>query len=1156
MGCLQRADTNGATCRRVAIEGTLIGMSASELPANDAPEHRPSVMWTDRIFELAQTVTDDYGLKPYPTLTRVRSVFNINPTTLSQWRTEKLPPEQLLNFTVKLIEIFSGKYQKHVDEGGLEDANLIYCFWQSKCADPLKRAINALERYEEIVGKRNAANAQARILAQLEAESSEVAVRGSSVGPLGTMLASEAVDKLLAARGHRLRIDAEELIPPETRKNLFLRRPTWDLVCRGAYARREEVLSRQVNRFIEFFSKRQTEIDQLKLPIFWIGGRSGDGKSVLLLQLLREILDQPAPPTIFWCRSPDDLIALMGDLPDRVSNQMILAVDDLHKVVDWDAASITIEQAANKQNDVVVLTCGPAPERSAFLRDKHNLIALCPSDAAPSLTEADAASLTKHLGIEVHAASEKRPTLVEQLYFGLGGEHDLAAFAKSLQNRVDLPSGQKGLLSELTALTWMDVPYPANLLDPVALARIIALADETQLHFEEVPGGFRFGHPAIAKKMFDALTADPPANTPLAPRLAALMSPVLRKMDVGDRRRALRQIGPRLARDADLTTFDVLTMLYRTAGGPALAADIAVLLLSQDTLSGKDGERLKWVRTAQTFRDNTSIDPRVRANFTERLALVDPPDEKDLRAAFKLAADPKVAPYIGQTMSRLLSRKGKVALRTLPYALDWAEKNINSTARNDVIVSLLAAHPNDIRVRQIARKLIDTTDAKKLGPPIIGSLAKYMEEDSEELVKRWLVAHQRSIPAGDVLTTLLARPGLLWIDTAIGWLGTSARLEGGWANVAGRVLQHIEPNHPLVAKSKDWALAVLENEESGELFESLAQRATEFDALDIVEHRLLQRWGFPDALKVFTKVWPHIETPTEVVLNRLRDVIDWAKAGNDDSRGNIIKGNAAAEVLGALVLGNHNATYWLHHCIDYLHSKPDSAISGAIVGRLLSILAASKVVASEPEKILKDAEGFLLELAWEHVSGSTKYKDFDRAGALAGLIRLRWNIETPRIREAIRDYFYPNPRRAGSYVLGAWLAQDDARSEAFRFLIDRSIDTDRLIAVRASAAAWNLSLMFEWIKFHLDSNLDKEELCRLLEYGVGDFQRNPVAAWHAWQKINSWPDQAVPSLWRGVLRSSIEGFSMRRDIYWTEFEGWFKKSRDSRCANIIQSAGL
>jgi hypothetical protein len=1144
-------------------------MDTTEPGESAPPSGHPPIRLVDGLFELAATITDEIGRRPYtteggkPSPPKVRALFGINPSAISLWRTEGLDrdgPEAPLTFTEKLIEIFSGKYKAHVAQGDLEEADLVYRFWQSDCGDYLKKVTEVLEQYAQALERRSAANARAQTLAQLATEVTTVAQHEPSPGESDFLPKVQALDANFASRGYALKILPKQLVPPETRKDLFLRRPDWDLVCRDAYVRRDDFLKQLCERFDVFLSKRKTVINQLKLPVFWIGGRSGDGKSVLLLQLAREILSVPNAPVTFWCNSPDDLIEMLGQTSAALPDQLILAVDDLHKALDWDAALSAFERAANRQRDLVLLTCGPTPERTSFLRDKKNLVALFPSDA-PNLTEADAASLTKHFGVEIHASNEKRPTLVEQLYFGMGGEPDLTVFARSLQRRLDLPVGQQGLLAQLTAFSWMDVPFPADLLDPVAQSRIEELAGDTQLHFERVPDGYRFGHPAIAKPIFDGLTTVPNTTLQLAVRLAKTLLPVLQRMDAAARRRALRQVAPRLAKDGDLSPFEVLVMLFRFSSGVGLAGDIAIEILGQ-LRTGIDVEKTEWLRVARTLRDNNSVEGRIRAQLAGELALREPMDERDFRAALELVKGSQTGPYLGAMIKDLLARsKRNIRQRLLSYATNWAERNVDQREWQNVLLLLLNNFPNDRRVRAIVRNLLSSPNLGDTKSAILASAAKYMEEESEELLRRWLRQPGAKRQAGPVLLNLLSRPGSLWVEPAIGWLGQASSIENpDWANVVGRILQRVEPEHRFVSQAKIWAKDLEAHEAAGVIFESLAKRASDFDAVELVERRLALRWGRRDAIGVFRSLWTSLSEVDDATKQRLADVAAWSTITEDKSdNGQLVSAKMATDAAQALsdISGDMNKPqHWAPLCMNYLRLQPQGGVAGKIVGSLLTLWASmrtghARVMLSE----VVEAEEFLLTTAWNIVEDQGQAGG-NRANALVGLIRACYQTELRRIKDAISTFFYPQVVSSAHFVLGVWLSAPESRADALTFLLDNSVIEERRFEIRARAAARNLPVILEELRRSDISARNEMELCQLLQHGVGDYERSPDAALAAWERKAMWSETAAPFLWRGILRSSIGGFTMRRDFYWKEFELWFRKTNDVQCKSILEAAGL
>jgi hypothetical protein len=241
-----------------------------------------------------------------------------------------------------------------------------------------------------------------------------------------------------------------------------------------------------------------------------------------------------------------------------------------------------------------------------------------------------------------------------------------------------------------------------------------------------------------------------------------------------------------------------------------------------------------------------------------------------------------------------------------------------------------------------------------------------------------------------------------------------------------------------VSKAKEWAKSLEQSEQAAYLFEAFAERADALEAVDLVERRLEVRWGTTDAMAVFTKLWAHLRDPSNLMQNRLRDIFDWAAAISEQpspSSGTISIGSKAAQALAEISATNNQPQLWAPLCIQFLRGQPSAVFSGQIAGRLLSTLAAIRSGRlALPIIELSVAEEVLIKLAWERAEEENRDK-WDRAVALAGLIRLRWNTEPSRIREAIRSFFYPPARYAGSFVLGAWLSEAESRREAMQFLL-------------------------------------------------------------------------------------------------------------------------
>jgi hypothetical protein len=132
------------------------------------------------------------------------------------------------------------------------------------------------------------------------------------------------------------------------------------------------------------------------IPTFWIEGRSGEGKSVLLLQLVQRILMGVHSPVVEYLSSADDLPAWIENQRDLQQDQTNLAclpavavVDDLHFIRDRELWETRLRAATDlKPPRVVVLACGPTPEREKFQSDFASLFDLL-NFAVPNLERSE-----------------------------------------------------------------------------------------------------------------------------------------------------------------------------------------------------------------------------------------------------------------------------------------------------------------------------------------------------------------------------------------------------------------------------------------------------------------------------------------------------------------------------------------------------------------------------------------------------------------------------------------------------------------------------------------------------------------------------------------------------------------------------------------------
>ena len=133
-------------------------------------------------------------------------------------------------------------------------------------------------------------------------------------------------------------------------------------------------------RFDPWWREAITAEEMSSIPIFWIEGRSGEGKSALLLQLVQRILTSIHSPVISYLSSADEL-------PDWVENQRdiqrgqadlgwlpaVAVVDDVHFISNREEWEARLRAATDLMPPrVVVLACGPTLERKIFQSDFYS----------------------------------------------------------------------------------------------------------------------------------------------------------------------------------------------------------------------------------------------------------------------------------------------------------------------------------------------------------------------------------------------------------------------------------------------------------------------------------------------------------------------------------------------------------------------------------------------------------------------------------------------------------------------------------------------------------------------------------------------------------------------------------------------------------------
>jgi hypothetical protein len=126
-------------------------------------------------------------------------------------------------------------------------------------------------------------------------------------------------------------------------------------------------------RWLSTLDSCASELSDDRIPVFWISGRSGEGKSVLLLQLIAEFLKSvEAAPTV-QLKSGNDLPRLIetvpepGQLSDPAQSRIFCVIDDVYDLRDREGWGDEIGNACLLRTPpLAIITCGPTEQREQF----------------------------------------------------------------------------------------------------------------------------------------------------------------------------------------------------------------------------------------------------------------------------------------------------------------------------------------------------------------------------------------------------------------------------------------------------------------------------------------------------------------------------------------------------------------------------------------------------------------------------------------------------------------------------------------------------------------------------------------------------------------------------------------------------------------------
>jgi len=269
--------------------------------------------------------------------------------------------------------------------------------------------------------------------------------------------------------------------PAELRPGGYLtgQRPTVLHLREGYFAPRPDVYHALAARAEGWIAAAREQAGGVRLPVFWIGGRSGVGKSVALLHVLAILHEREHGPVLWLGNKTALLSAAMSRARTlRFRDAMaIVAVDDPYSpagqadpALVWREALATVEavrQVGGAAELPLVICCGPSEQAERFRDDFPDDVDLTLVEI-PRETDADLARLREWYRVRAGREPPEvgdRNVLLVQLFFEWRVQATLPEFAARLRTRIRA-SGADGervyeFLAVMLAVNRLYVGLPA-----------------------------------------------------------------------------------------------------------------------------------------------------------------------------------------------------------------------------------------------------------------------------------------------------------------------------------------------------------------------------------------------------------------------------------------------------------------------------------------------------------------------------------------------------------------------------------------------------------------------------------------------------------------------------------------------------------------------
>ncbi|MCB9383617.1 MAG: hypothetical protein H6509_03310 [Bryobacterales bacterium] len=540
----------------------------------------------------------------------------------------------------------------------------------------------------------------------------------------------------------------------------------------------------------------EERLEEREIPIFWIDGRSGDGKSVLLRQLVAhavlQVADRRPIAEVARKQLPEALLQCQT-LSER---QIMLMVDDPYAVTDRETWGEDL--AAAVEGDLApaaIVVCGPTEQREEFERRFRHPFRLT-TFTTPHLGDPERREFIDWFHDRTGRQRETRLTenaLLVHVMFELAENATLDQFARRFRRRLD-KIGALRVAERILALSALYIETPNTLIAGQGEGDAIRrLSEEDQRHFRQSTEGVDFAHAHLAGEILRPIleSSYPQVSWEVAwarvlsevlesPRLESKLQRTLigrfiqtPRLSEDERRRALREAYHRqVTAHAGAPQPELLPVwLTAMSRDPNLAfepspieAALTLIKDGQSALPGSVATAL-WGLADRIPMEREDVDeacwrflctsPDAGAAFAFLRASSRSAEQHHLRAKQWLqewGSHPQAHNLLAPLVKGA-PEDGEI--RRL--ALDWLESNLVHPQAYNLLAALVAGAPQDGEIRRLALDWLERNSEQPQAYELLKSLVAGAPQDGEirRLALDWLERNPDHRQAYELLAPLV-----------------------------------------------------------------------------------------------------------------------------------------------------------------------------------------------------------------------------------------------------------------------------------------------------------------------------------------------------------------------------------------------------------------